>query len=635
MNVFSKLKVGSVELPNRLIMAPFKTALGNRSGEANDKNLAFYRRRAQGGIGSIIFEPFYIDLRGREHPKQIGLPADSYIDGVKRMVDVVHEFDTIAIAHLNHAGRAANPKASGMPPEGPSAIQCEMSGLTPEAMSLERIEQIISQFGESARRAKEAGFDMIEIQFGLGYLIAQFMSPHTNHRKDKYKCNRDNGCRFGKDVLNAVQKQVGDDFPIIARISATEIIEDGLNLHDAFELAGFLESNGVNALHVVSGSVCESGPWYYQHMRLPLGKNLKWAAEIKKKVSIPVIVAGRMGTPEVIRQALGEELVDAVALGRPLLTDPDFALKMKSDQDSDIIPCGACLQGCLARVKLGEPVGCIVNPEAGREHEEVSEPEKSKKVVVIGGGPAGIQAALTASGRGHHVVLFEKRKLGGMIHLAYLPPGKQMMERPILGLIKKIKNSTVELRVPRKATVDIIAEEKPDVIIMAAGAAPIVPAIPGLGQAFTAEDILTGKVTPEKRVLVIGGGLAGIEVAEFMASKKHKVTIVEMMDSVARDMEPITKRLSLKMLDAMGVKIYTNTTLSWFDEKKAYVIDRGGELLLGEFDTVVAAVGLRTLDDMDQVLRDRGFEVIVIGDAKKPRQIYDAVKDGYEAGLRI
>jgi 2,4-dienoyl-CoA reductase (NADPH2) len=210
-----------------------------------------------------------------------------------------------------------------------------------------------------------------------------------------------------------------------------------------------------------------------------------------------------------------------------------------------------------------------------------------------------------------------------------------MMERPINGLIKKVRNSPVELRIPRRATVDVIAAEKPDVVLLAVGATPIVPAIPGLGQVFFAEDILTGKVIPENRVLVIGGGLAGIEVAEFLASKKHTVTIVEMLEDIARDMEPITRRLTLKMLHAMDVKIFTNTTISWFDEKKAYVIDKGGELLLGEFDTVVAAVGMRTLDDMDQVLRDRGFEVIVIGDAKKPRQIYDAVKDGYEAALGI
>ncbi|NIP42477.1 MAG: FAD-dependent oxidoreductase [candidate division Zixibacteria bacterium] len=635
METFSTLKIGSVEIPNRLIMAPLKTGLGSPSGEANQKHLAFYEPRAEGGTGAITLEPLYVDLRGREHPLQMGITADSYIPGLKAITDAIHLKGAAAIAHLNHAGRAANPKASGSPPEAPSAVLCPASENVPEEMSVERISVVVSQFGEAARRAREAGFDIIELQFGLGYLIAQFLSPHTNLRKDEYGTRGDGRYRFAEEVLASVREKTDGDFPIMVRISATEIIEDGLNIHDAIELAHFLEERGVSALHVVSGSACDSGPWYFQHMRLPLGKNLKWAGEIKEKVSLPVIVAGRMGMPDLIRQALDEEMVDAVALGRPLLAQPDFAIKMKEGRDDEIIQCGACLQGCLARLKSGHQIGCLINPEAGREYESFAKPDRSKKVVIVGGGPAGMQAALTASSRGHQVVLFDRKRLGGQIHLAYMPPGKEMMEKPLTGLINKVKRSPIELRIPRKATPDLIAEENPDVVVLASGAKPVLPAIPGLENVLFAEDVLNAKSDPGKRVLILGGGMVGVELAEYLASKKHEVTIVEILDEVAGDMEPLTRKLTLKMLSAMGVKIFTRTNVSWFEEKKAYAVEKEGDVYLGEFDSVIAAMGMRPSIELEPELSDRGFDVRVIGDAKKPGQIFDAVRDGYDTAMEI
>jgi 2,4-dienoyl-CoA reductase-like NADH-dependent reductase (Old Yellow Enzyme family)/thioredoxin reductase len=616
-------------------MAPLKTGLGSPSGEANEKHIAFYRPRAQGGTGALILEPLYVDLCGREHPKQLGITADSYIPGLKAITDAIHENGSKAIAHLNHGGRAANPKASGSPSEAPSAVLCPAKGSTPEEMSAERIEVVISQFGEAARRAREAGFDLIELQCGLGYLIAQFLSPVTNLREDEYGLKSGNRYRFLDEVLTSIREKTGDDFPIIARISATEIMEKGMGLHDAFELSHFLEERGIDALHVVSGSVCDSGPWYFQHMRLPLSKNLQWAGEIKDKVNLPVIVAGRMGMPDLIRQALDDETVDAVGLGRPLLAQPDFAVKMKEGRDDEIIQCGACLQGCLARLKSGHEIGCLANPQAGREHEMHAAPSGKKKIIVVGGGPAGMQAALTASSRGHKVALYDRKKLGGQIHLAYMPPGKEMMEKPIKGLIDKVRRSGVEINIPRKATADLIAEEKPDVVLLAAGAKPVVPAIPGLENVLFAEDILTGKADPGERVLIIGGGMVGIELAEYLASRKHKVTVVEILDQLAVDMEPITRKITLKMLDALGVKTFTKTNLSWFDENKAYVMEKEGDVFLGEFDSVVAAVGMRSSIELESELRERGFDVSVIGDAKKPGQIFDAVRDGYDVAMNL
>jgi len=385
----------------------------------------------------------------------------------------------------------------------------------------------------------------------------------------------------------------------------------------------------------VSGSACDSPPWYYQHMRLPLGKNLEWASLIKKKVGLPVIVAGRLGSPEDIREAIGNEMVDAIALGRPLVADPDLPRKMIENRDGDVIQCGAWLQGCLLKVKSGEGLGCIVNPKVGRESERYKKPKKVKNIVVVGGGPAGMQAALTASDRGHRVILFEKKELGGQFNLSFLPPGKELMKRPLASLVNKIKNNSIDLRLHKKANIDNILAEKPEVVVIASGATPIIPALSGSNNILTGEDVLTKRKDVGERVLIIGGGMVGLECAEFLANKNHKITIIELLEEIARDMEPITKKLTMKKLASSNVKILTNTKIAHFEGKKAFIQVFEKKEILGEFDSVIVAVGTKPVSDLVNPLEERGIEVRVIGDAKKPRQIYNAVKDGFETAVNI
>ena len=635
MHPFTPLRVGSIELPNRLIMAPVKTGYGTHTGEVTYRHEAYYRRRAQGGVGTIIVEPLFIDSVGKEHPKQLGISAYEHIKGLRRLVSGLHEDGVLAIAHVNHAGRAANPKASGMQSEAPSEVTCPASGVTPVAMSEERIRTVVREFGGAVRRAREAGFDAVEIQVGHGYLISQFLSSRTNLRSDRYGGSRENRYRFVVEILAAVHKETPEGYPIIARMSATEQVDGGLDLQDATRLAGFLEERGVAALHVASGSACDSPPWYYQHMRLPSGKNLEWATLIKKNVNIPVIAVGRLGDPTEIRSVLGDNVVDAIALGRPLVADPDLPRKMMADHDEDIIQCGACLQGCLMKVKSGEGLACIVNPEVGRESDRYEEAEKPKRVVIIGGGPAGMQAALTASQRGHDVVLFDREGLGGQSSLSSLPPGKAMMKRPLTSLARIVENSTIDLRLSRETTLEDILAEHPDAVVLATGAAPIIPSIPGLDRVQTGEDILTGSGGIGRRVLIMGGGMVGLECAEFLSQRGHKVTIVELLEDVGRDMEPITKRLTLQALKAGDVKILTETKLSRLTGKEAYAIRDDREVSLGGFDSVVAAVGTRSVDDLGPPLAERGIHVKVIGDARTPGGILDAVRDGFNAAVEI
>jgi len=635
MNPFTSFTVGSQELPNRLIMAPVKTGFATAKGEVTSKHLGYYARRAEGGVGAIIVEPFFVDQSGKEHPKQIGISEQHHVTGLRDLAEAIHAHGAKAIAHINHAGRAANPKASGKQPEAPSEVKCPLSGVTPSAMTVDRIKEVVTKFADAAGRAKEAGFDIIEVQFGLGYLISQFISSHTNLRTDEYGGSVGNRYRFAEEIIQAIQNKIGDNPPLIARLSASEQFEGGQTIDDAINLSHFLKEHGIAALHVASGAICDTPPWYYQYMRLPMGKNLGWASRIKKEVDLPVIAVGRMGDPADIRKALDGGAVDAVALGRPLVADPDLPRKMKEDRDRDVLQCGACLQGCLGRVKAGKELGCIVNPEIGHESDEIRKSEEPKTVVVVGGGPGGMQAAMTASQRGHRVILFDEHDLGGQFNLCYLPPGKRMMERPLTSLVEILQGSPVELRLSKRATKQDIVAENPDLVIIATGAVPVSLPIPGLENPLTGEDVLTQSKDVGKRVCIIGGGMIGLETAEFLVKKDHQVTVVELLEDVGRDMLPVTKNTTLKSLNDAGTEILTSTRVTRLDGRQVFVESEGNERLLGKFDTVVVAVGTRSVNDLESVLREAGIDVRVIGDAKQPRQIYDAVMEGYEVSVSI
>ena len=632
---FQPLAMGPVVIPNRLALAPVKTALGGTDGKVSQRHLAYYRRRAAGGAGLIIVEPLFVDTSGREHPRQLGAHADEVVEGLRQIVHVVHEHGSLAFAHLNHAGRAANPKVIGGLPEAPSPVHCPATGATPRELTSNRIGELHRAYAAAARRAREAGFDGVELQFGLGYLPAQFLSPRTNLRDDAWGCFGENRWHFLDELVSVVRTALGHGMALTTRLSADEKVEGGLEIDDAVEISRRLESLGVHGLHVVTGSVCDSPPWYYQHMALPPAVNEGLAARIRNAVSIPVIVAGRLGEPDRIREVLDTGMADAIALGRPLLADPDLPMKMRDGREDEIMSCGACLQGCLAKVKAGGPIGCIVNPEIGHEDRPVAPaPVPGARLVVVGGGPGGMQAALSAQRAGYRVTLFEKNEtLGGQFNLAPLTTGKEAMARPLQALVCAVERSGVDLRTGVEANLARITELEPEWVIVATGSRPIIPPIPGLNDALTAEQLLTGRRKAGRRVLILGGGLVGIESAEHLARQGSEVVVVELLEEIARDMEPITRKMTLKRLDGLPVQVHTGTRLVRMENGEAVVTtgDTGEESSLGRFDSVLVSVGHRPHDSLSADLRSASIPTEVLGDAREPGQIFDATQDGRRA----
>ena len=629
---FTPFVVGPQVIPNRLALAPVKTALGGKDGTASPRHLAYYRRRAEGGVGLIIVEPLFVDPTGREHPRQLGAHTDDVVQGLRQIVDVVHAYGSRVFAHLNHAGRAANPKLIGGTPEAPSPVPCPTTGAMPHELTVDRISELIRAYAAAAGRAREAGFDGVELQLGLGYLPAQFLSPRTNLRKDDYECSGENRWRFVDELVSAVRASIGEGMALTARISADEKVEGGLGIEDGVQLARRVQSLGVHGLHVVTGSACDSPPWYYQHMALPPAVNEVLAARIRSAVSIPVIVAGRLGDPTRIREILASGMADAIALGRPLVADPDFPRKMREGREDEIMACGSCLQGCLAKVKGGGPIGCIINPEIGHEGEPVTPASAvGERLVVVGGGPAGMQAALSAERAGYQVTLFEKNELlGGQFVLAPLTPGKQAMERPLHSLVRAVERSGVDVRLGVEVTAEQIAELEPERVLVATGSRPLIPPIPGLDDPLTAEQVLKGRRDTGPKVLILGGGLVGIELAEYLANREREVVVVELLDEIARDMEAITRKMTLKRLEGLSVQVHSGTRLVRMEGDEAYVAvgDSTEETSLGRFDSVLVSVGHRAHDPLSAELRSAGIPVEVLGDAREPRQIFDATQAG-------
>ena len=652
--LFSPFTLGTLPLKNRIIYPSIGTNLSNKDGTVSDRAIAYYSERARGGAGLLITEASPITHAARHRPESLNCYDDSYLPGLRRLTSAIHHCGSTICLQLHHSGRLVakwveikdgrvvinkeGAEGEGGFPLAPSPVPREPGAPIPKEMSLEEIHEAIDQFGSAARRAAEAGFDAVEIHGAHGYLIQQFLSPSTNKRKDAYGGTSENRGRFLMEVLKRVRKESGESFPVIVRLSVKEYTEDGYEVEEALNWAKEIERVGTSAINVTGGTTetLIKANHVVPPMSFPVAYHVPLAALVKKVVKIPVIAVGRLN-PKLAEKVLIEGQADLVAIGRPLLTDPYWPAKAANGEVDRIRPCIYC-NYCLWALYQQKPITCFQNASVGREEEcRIHTAKKAKKVFVIGGGPGGMEAARVASMRGHHVTLLEKsRQLGGQMLLASPYPNNETLMKSIEWLVREVKREGVGIMMNTEGTEEIIQKEKPEVVIVATGALPISRFSDTGPNVLNAWEVLAGKETG-KRVLIVGGGIVGIETAELLHQKGCKVTVITSRDSynkLAVDMGPFEQSLFLKRLASSDISVILSAKVVEVGEGRVLFIKEDKEQWV-EAETVVLAGGSRANNDLLRALEGKVPQLLSIGDCVEPRKAKDAIHEGFLAALSV
>ncbi len=634
--LFSSYKVGKLEVKNRIVMPPMATNFAGNDGKVNDRHIAYYLKRVQGGVGYVTFEHTGILKEGKASPGMALIDGDDKIPLFKRLVDALHNEGGKVFIQINHAGRQTSSSITGFPIVAPSPLPCPVRKEMPHPLTPTEIQNLVEAFRRAAGRVKEAGADGVEVHMAHGYLLCQFLSPFSNRRDDEYGGTPEKRLRVPLEVLKAVREAVGPAFPIVCRLSADEYVEGGLKLEESIGIAKALEQGGADALHIsacIAATVYLNHPPYYA----PEGIFTHLAQGIKSVVRIPVITVGRIRTPELANRVLEEKKADLVSMGRALIADPELPLKALQERTEEIIPCISCNR-CIASIRKGD-LHCAVNPETGREGTlQLKKTTRPKKVWVLGGGPAGMKAAEIASRRGHRVTLFEaKKELGGQFLLAAIPPCKQVLKEYIVYLTRRLGKLSVNMALGKPFAPEELKGEKPDVAIVATGSKLFIPPMEGIQEVrvYTVEDALLRPDQLGRKVFIIGGGGIGAEVADHLSETGIEVTLIEMREAIALDLIVHLQHFLNQRLKEKGVRILTSTKALRFEKGAVWVEDPQGTRKLTQFDSIVIALGSQPNDAMAKALKGEVAEVYVVGDASKPREVMEAVLEAEEVALKI
>jgi 2,4-dienoyl-CoA reductase-like NADH-dependent reductase (Old Yellow Enzyme family)/thioredoxin reductase len=637
--LFSPLSIRTLEIGNRLVVPAMVMNYCNLDGSPTERYFAYYEGKAKGGWGLIITEDYAIDPVGKGYTHIPGLWSDSQVELHAELPKRIHRHGSKIIAQIYHAGRQTNHDIIGERPVAPSPIPCPTKKEMPHELSIEEIEALVEKFGDCASRAKKAGFDGVEIHGAHGYLVAEFLSSYSNKRTDRYGGGLINRFRFAREVISNIRAKAGNSFPVLFRISGDEFIAGGRTIEETRAVALLLQEAGVDAIHVSAG-VYGSRHAVVPPARIPQAWIADLAWEVKKVVSLPVITVGRIIDPLIAESILASGKADLVAMGRASIADPELPNKAAAGRFDEIIYCVGCMQGCAEKIrKRGQPAGCMLNPLVGRETEYLPRLARQKrKVLIAGGGVAGMEAAIVSAKRGHDVQLFEKdSKLGGAYRLAAVPPGKGEITSFIAWQQNQISKLGVTVHLNEELSVERLEKERPDVVIVATGSEPVITSIPGIDRqnVLSANDVLSGKVTTGDRVIVLGGGVVGSETANHLAHHDKAVTIVEMTPDIATDEELNTRYLLLEDLKAREVRICVNAKVTEILDDGVLAVVDGKQMKIGAADTIVLALGSRPSRGLYERIKDKGFKVVNVGDSVEVRKAIDAIEEGYKAGLEI
>ena len=638
-SMFSPVQIGNVTVPNRFVVPPMGNNLANTDGTLSDASLSYYEARAKGGFGLITIESTVVYEQAKGGPRKPCLFEDRCVESFKRVADACHAYGAKMSIQLQHAGPEGSSALTGYPLKAASAMPAAAGRETPEAVTKEELYRIIECYGDAARRAQLAGIDMVELHCAHGYLVSTFISQRTNNRTDEFGGCFENRMRLPRLIIENIRRKTGGMMPVICRINASDEVPGGQSVQDAAAVAAYLEQEcGVDAIHVTR-AVHLHDEFMWAPGVTHGGFNAELVTEIKRAVTVPVIIVGRFTEPQYAELLVKQGRADLVAFGRQSIADPELPNKARNGRLESLSPCIGCLLGCVPNMFAGKPITCAVNPCVGKEH-VLTPVDSPKKVVVVGGGPGGLYAAYACAKRGHKVTLLEKNaELGGNFRIAAYPTGKGQLTEAIRSMIVHCEEEKVDIRVNTEATEELLKELKPDAIILAAGSNPLILPIPGLNSCgfVTAQDMLAGKSSVGQKVLVVGGGMVGCEAAEYLAERGHEVGIIEMKNVIAEDVTKENRRYMFENFEAHKVLLCPGAKVSnFYADGVDYTLADGTKGSLRGYDNIVLAMGSRSDTSLKESCEKAAGKVIVIGEAlKAPGNAVLATGDALAAALEI
>ena len=638
-NIFTEGQIGNLTLKNRIVMPPMGTNLAGSEGEVTDELIAYYEERAKGGTGLIIVEFTCIDYEyGKGFIRQLRLDDDRFIPGINKIANAVQKYGAKVFVQIHHAGRQSNSALiNGKQIVAPSNVACAAVGEEPRELTTAEVKELVNKFVQTAIRCKEAGIDGVEVHGAHGYLINQFLSPEANVRNDQYGGSFENRMRFIEEIIVGIKEKCGKDYPVTVRLSADEFVEGGIDLELGKDISCYLEKLGIDGLHISCGTydsmdrIIES-PLFEQGWRVYL------AEEIKKVVKIPVITVGSIREPQFVENILSQGRADFVAIGRGLIAEPEWVNKAMEGRVDEIRKCISCLH-CIHSCMRNEHVLCSINARAGRELEfkelqHLSSAE-NHHVVVVGGGPGGMEAARNLHLKGYDVTLFEKdNKLGGQLHLVTDPVYRKKMTWHINYLSNEMKRLNIDVRMNTEATVEAITALNPYAVLLATGGVPKLPQVEGndLNHVYTYEDVkLQDKEFANSKITVVGSGMICHGTTRRLAEAGNDVTFVEIPTKASKRIGSDTRLRLLEKLKLINVNIVTDHKVERILPNSIIVEDLvSGKQSEIESEYIIVAMGVEAYNPLEETLKSEMENVFVLGDAAGYGSLGDATREGFE-----